>query len=196
VFRHEDGHVALRSPHMVLNNALLLDTADLDEVIAFFGAESQYAVWTREGRLPAAASARLLPDVRTQPMVLDLGRLRGGGPDGDVQLDADPAVVAALNSVDASVLASVPGLRCAVAEGGKAGLAVQDVDGDVVLSFVATQVAARGQGLASRLVLRALHDAAERGAHAAVLQATPMAVGLYARLGFRRVGTLQEWAVG
>lgn len=59
---------------------------------------------------------------------------------------------------------------------------------------VATRAEARGLGLARQLTLMALHDARAVGADLAVLHATPMAVGLYAGLGFVTVTELALWS--
>jgi GNAT superfamily N-acetyltransferase len=110
-----------------------------------------------------------------------------------VELDVDPVRVCRLNGVAPDLLTGVPGLRCVATADDTAGLAVQDVGEDVVLSFVATLEQARGRGLASAVTAAALRDAAGRGVRGAVLQATPAAEGLYARLGFVPVGQWQEW---
>ena len=59
---------------------------------------------------------------------------------------------------------------------------------------VATKPEGRGQGLARLLILTALHEARRAGLGLAVLHSTPMAVGLYERLGFRRVAPFDIWA--
>ena len=59
---------------------------------------------------------------------------------------------------------------------------------------VATREEGRGLGLASLLTLQALHAARDRGCTLGVLHATPMAVGLYERLGFRAVADFEVWA--
>lgn len=85
------------------------------------------------------------------------------------------------------------GLRCYLTADAGSGLVVQDVEDDVVVSFVATRPSDRGRGSATRLVRAALVDARDRGVVAAVLQATPLAERLYQRVGFVPVGTWQEW---
>lgn len=59
---------------------------------------------------------------------------------------------------------------------------------------VATRPEARGLGLARRLTLDALHAARAAGATAAVLHSTPMAVPLYAAIGFDRVADFSLYA--
>ena len=184
------GYVALRSPFAVLNNAVLLAPEDLDEVVQLYDGVP-FAVWTRENSLPPGAS--LTRDVTTTPMVLDLRTLGTDAGRPACDLSADTADVARLNGVDPDLLRDVEGLRCAVTPDGDCGLVVQDVGRDVVISFVATRPSARGRGLASRLMAEVLQDAVARDRGWAVLQATPMAEGLYRRLGFEPVGTWHEW---
>lgn len=75
----------------------------------------------------------------------------------------------------------------------KVGLHV-DPDGVAGVYGVATTEAGRNRGLASLLTLTALHAARDEGASMAVLHSTPMAHGLYARLGFRDVAPFTVWA--
>jgi GNAT superfamily N-acetyltransferase len=67
-------------------------------------------------------------------------------------------------------------------------------DGVAGIYGVATVEAGRGLGLASLLTLVALDEAKRRGCSLAVLHATPMAVGLYARLGFQTACEFEVWA--
>ena len=62
------------------------------------------------------------------------------------------------------------------------------LDGDVAGIYgVATRPEVRGLGFARHLTLAALHAARAAGATTAVLHSTPIAVPLYASLGFNRV---------
>ena len=65
--------------------------------------------------------------------------------------------------------------------------------GDCLISFVATDVAARGRGIATSLISKALLDARERGCDTASLQATKMGQPVYERMGFRDLGPLEMW---
>jgi GNAT superfamily N-acetyltransferase len=140
-------------------------------------------------------------DVTTRAMFLRLDRpapsLRGRQAEesGEVPVVADvsPAVVAGLNGTPVATVDGVPGLRCWATSDGTSGLCLQDVGGDVVVSFVATRPDSRCRGLATRVLSVALDDARRRGAGTALLQATPDGEGLYARLGFEPVATWQEW---
>ena len=56
-----------------------------------------------------------------------------------------------------------------------------------------TLEAARGRGLATSLMRRALADARERGCTTTTLVATKMGHPVYARLGYRDLGRVQMW---
>jgi len=72
-------------------------------------------------------------------------------------------------------------------------LSILPVDGDACVWAVATLPAARGRGLAGRLMHRALWDARSAGCDLSTLQATKMGEPVYARLGYERLGALQMW---
>lgn len=72
-------------------------------------------------------------------------------------------------------------------------LQILPVDGDAMVLLVATVPEARGRGLASRLMQRALCDARENGCDISTLQATKLGEPVYARLGYRSHGALQMW---
>jgi GNAT superfamily N-acetyltransferase len=187
--------LAMRHPDPVLVNAVLLDPQALGSALELFADAPSFAIWTSKDDPEAAAAvaaAGLRRDITTCPMVRPAYAAPPDAVPG-VELDVDPARVCRLNGVDPELLAGVPGLRCVVTEDDTAGLAVQDVGEDVVLSFVATRPDARGRGLATAVTAAALRDAAERGVRGAVLQATPAAERLYARLGFVAVGRWREW---
>ncbi len=69
-----------------------------------------------------------------------------------------------------------------------------DGAGVVGLYGMATVPAARGLGLGRLLGLTALHDARARGIRTGILHATPMAVGLYERMGFRAAAPFTVFA--
>lgn len=62
---------------------------------------------------------------------------------------------------------------------------------DVAIHYVATEASHRRRGLASRLLLTILAAARGSGMRSATLQASPAGLGVYERLGFRRLGTLR-----
>ena len=68
---------------------------------------------------------------------------------------------------------------------------VNDVAG---IYSVVTLPEARGKGLGTTVTLAALHDARERGAQMAVLEASDMGFPIYARMGFRHVGDFRLFA--
>jgi hypothetical protein len=59
---------------------------------------------------------------------------------------------------------------------------------------VSTRIEGRGQGLASILMLIAMHAARNDGLSMAVLHSTSVAVGLYERLGFFKAADFELWA--
>jgi GNAT superfamily N-acetyltransferase len=68
-----------------------------------------------------------------------------------------------------------------------------DHERDCCITLVATLPAARGRGLASGLLTRALLDARSRGCETSSLQATKMGQPLYERLGYRDLGPIEMW---
>ena len=82
----------------------------------------------------------------------------------------------------------------AAGEGSPAAcLGIWDCEGDAHVQMVATLPEHRGRGLASRLLVRALADARERGCTSSSLQATAMGHPVYTRLGYRDLGRVQMW---
>jgi ribosomal protein S18 acetylase RimI-like enzyme len=68
-----------------------------------------------------------------------------------------------------------------------------DHDGDCGIYMVGTRPAARRQGLATALSAHAIERAGERGCATVSLQSTEMAESVYARVGFRDLGRLEEY---
>jgi GNAT superfamily N-acetyltransferase len=66
-------------------------------------------------------------------------------------------------------------------------------EGDCSIWGVATDPDARGQGLASRLMRRALWGAQRAGCATTTLQATKLGAPVYSALGYRDLGALQMW---
>jgi GNAT superfamily N-acetyltransferase len=60
-------------------------------------------------------------------------------------------------------------------------------------AIAATIPAARGRGLVSGLLHRALLDARERGCSTSTTQATKMGEPVYERLGYGKFGTIEMW---
>jgi GNAT superfamily N-acetyltransferase len=72
-------------------------------------------------------------------------------------------------------------------------LGIWDHDGDAHVQMVGTIPEARGRGIASRLLRRALADARDRGCTVSRLQATGMGQPVYARMGYRDLRPVQMW---
>jgi GNAT superfamily N-acetyltransferase len=130
----------------------------------------------------AAAAPQL--DLDPEPSIAEAARINDAayGFAGDferafVRMPPDRAhlYLARLDSVPAATLA-------AVHHGGDCGI-----------YLVATRPEARGRGLASALMTRALADAREAGCTTSSLQATRAGEPIYARLGYRRLGELHMW---
>ena len=73
------------------------------------------------------------------------------------------------------------------------GLA-HDHAGDCGVFNVSTHATARRRGIGTAVTVALLEDAAARGCATASLQATPMAEGVYAAVGFRDLGRILEYA--
>lgn len=69
-----------------------------------------------------------------------------------------------------------------------------DFDGDCGIYNVTTFEGFRGRGLATALTAVQIHAARERGCRTATLQATEMAEGVYAAVGFQDLGRIVEYA--
>jgi ribosomal protein S18 acetylase RimI-like enzyme len=74
-----------------------------------------------------------------------------------------------------------------------ASVVSQDHEGDTSIWWVAAAPAARGQGIVSGLMRRALADGRERGSEVSTLQATKLGRPVYERLGYRPFGTIEMW---
>ena len=70
---------------------------------------------------------------------------------------------------------------------------MHDHEDDCDFWFAATLPEARGRGLVTALLQRALTDARDRGLHTSTTQATAMGAPVYRRLGYRDLGSLQMW---
>lgn len=69
-----------------------------------------------------------------------------------------------------------------------------DLDGDCGIYNVGTLPHARRRGLGTALTALLVHEAAARGCRTVSLQATAMAEGIYAAVGFRDLGRILEYA--
>ena len=183
--------------------------AGLDEVAAAYdgaGVEA-WTVWSHESDLRAAdvlerAGHKL--DASPAAMVLDLASFDDPPTAGGFEIDDDPSTEDAIPVLESSYgwsirpgfggwgagtwpyMARVDGRAAAV-------LGIHDLAGDAGVFMVGTAPEARGRGLATALMQRALFDARERGCDISSLQATRMGAAVYARLGYRTHGRVNMW---
>ena len=185
--------------------------AMLDELAGLYDAAGvrAWTVWVpHEDRETAGLLARNghVLDADPAAMVMELERFqRSPSPDVEIDDEADPADVARINDAayghDGDFARAfsdfrMPGMNsyAAILDGEpQACLMTLDQGGDCLVTFVATLPAARGRGLATELMTRALADARERGCTSTSLQATKAGEPIYARLGYRSLGPLQMW---
>jgi ribosomal protein S18 acetylase RimI-like enzyme len=67
----------------------------------------------------------------------------------------------------------------------------ETVEGDCEAGLVATLPQARGHGLCGELMREGLRRACDAGAQSATLEASPMGLPIYERIGYRTVGRLR-----
>ena len=171
-----------------------------------------WTVWVPEADRTSAAlleSAGHRFDGSPQAMRIELGAVGSGG-DGDDEISVsgrgDWRQLCAINDTayDHRPGTFLAGLGTSGADfrvysaslDGRvaAGLATTpDVDGDCGITLVATLPEARGRGLASRLMLRALTDARERGCTTSTLIASAAGRPVYGRLGYHEFGAIEMW---
>ncbi len=203
--------IFVHSPdRLYLNNALL--TAGIEEIGETLEAVERpyaergidrFAVWAHEG--DAAMRAAILArgyryDSSTRTMALEAADLIAA--DTSVLDLAEPDLAEFWRVVGVEGLA--PDLSPQDAhfylsrlDGHEvAGLMAFDHDGDCGIYMVGTAPAARRRGIATALSAHALTEAFARGCTTASLQATPMAEGVYASVGFRDLGRFEEFVPG
>ncbi len=203
-------------PERSLPNSVIYESqealiAALPEVTRHYDEQGidAWTVWTPEEDEQAAAALRDAGhtlDADPQAMSLDLSKL-DEPPEIDYRTGDDLiSVIAALNDRaydhdDAPFTRMLadqpPGAThnyVADVDGEPAAcLLILPVEGDASVYWVATLPEARGRGLATRLMRRALWDARESGCDISTLQATKLGEPVYARLGYERHGALQMW---
>lgn len=208
------GCLVPATPHRSLFNSVAYDSAEqleraLPELAALYAEAGirAWSVWvpeadTRTSALLAERGHTL--DAAPAVMCMELSDLQEPRPT-DLDLDTEPrtATLAQLNDAAYGTapdmeraVQSLPGVPLYVArvDGRPVScLGMHDLDGDCCVLYVATVPAARGRGLARKLLTYALHDARDRGATTTSLQATKMGYPVYARLGYRDLGRLQMW---
>jgi GNAT superfamily N-acetyltransferase len=169
-----------------------------------------WTVWVPENdaevaRALEAAGHNL--DAEPRDMAMALSELRQPEPDPELALreQYDLPTMARINEVaygwpdgDFNPVAEAPmsDLRVYFADLGGAPvstLALWSHDSDVLVAWVATLPEARGRGLSTRLLARALLDAREQGIETTTLQATQLGYPIYAKLGYQDFGAVQMW---
>ena len=216
-----DGVAAAVVPEVpdrsVVNSVAYTDTpalaAALDGLAAAYedAGVGAWTVWVPEDDRDAAslleAGGHRL-DAEPVAMVADLARLPDPDPDElDWDAGADPQVVGRINDLAygwtegtfgaaMARFAEIDGLRLYQARiGGEpvCTLGAYDNGDDCEIYFVATLAEHRGQGLARRLMHRALAEARERGQSTSNLQSTKKGYPVYQRLGYEPICKLQMW---
>ena len=203
-------------PDRSLPNSVLYRDAEglgrvLDEVAATY---SEAGVWAWTVWVPRQdeAARTLLRDAGHKldadpaAMVADLATVEPPR-DGDPEPDPEPRLedLGRLNDLaygTGDQLARVigggagdPGHLYVARDDGEAvaALLTADHEGDCSIWWVATHPEARGRGLASGLMRRALSDGRERGNDISTLQATKMGRPIYEALGYRTFGVCEMW---
>jgi ribosomal protein S18 acetylase RimI-like enzyme len=192
----------------IYNNALLprgLGAAAADEVVAAVEATYReariptYAVWAHDSDLAAVTALErhgLRFDSATRAMAMSLEALTEPRPEVE-QGDLDWAGYAAFEGIPDLLRGATAAefhLRTARLDGREVGAVIAyDHDGDCGIFNLGTVPEARRRGIGSALTALQLHAARERGCTTASLQATPIAEGVYAALGFLDLGRHLEY---
>ena len=216
-----DGYVASvigAVPYASLPNAVVAPNPaavleDLDELGRVYADAGvlKWGVWIdgSDGQATEALAAKgLVLDSNPAPMGAPLDEMTLDGLDGtDPPKTADGPTVGRVNDVAYGfgerrpIETMLGGLPADVARGTRFDLDGEpasvmmagDHGEDTAVWFVATVPEARHQGLATRLMKRALADARQRGQTSTTLQASAKGAPVYAALGYRRLGTLHLW---
>jgi len=212
VGRHLPGATPLEREGLV--GALVPDVGDYPWVSAAVllpGAPSSaldgelpQCVWTVDEHGPPSPGLHEHPDLAMPALGAELDTL-DAAPDPEVLDDVPLQVAGALNDLAyeqdgplEGVVAALPrglvhahGLRDA--QGWTSVALVIDHEGDASVQFVATAPDARKRGLAARVIRHGLDAATARGCTTTTLQSSAQGLGLYERLGYRRLGVLRAW---
>ena len=201
----------------VMNGVVAADFAKLPGVLDDFARAYEEAgvrawtVWVPEHETDARellANAGHKLDATPAAMLLDLDELRPPAKDVELEL-SDEWDMRAVGEISDAAYGDKPGTFArgmAELPPGAAHLYLNKVDGRPA-SFVlmhddeencefwmaATIPDARGRGLLSALLHRALIDARDRGCTTSMTQATKMGEPVYERLGYEKFGTIEMW---
>ena len=218
-----DGVTAAITPaapeRSVLNGVVVEDFAKLPDQLDTIAADYEAAgvrawtVWVPEHEtatreLLASRGHKL--DATPAAMLLDVAELRepraGALEPGDCSTDWDIEAAGSVNDAAygdtsglfARALGGLPSghahMYLARSDGRAASFVVVHDDGSNCEFWIAATIPeARGRGLVSGLLHRALVDARERGCTTSTTQATKMGEPVYERLGYRKFGTIEMW---
>ena len=215
-----DGVTAAITPatpdRSVMNGVVVEDFArladSLDELAAVYAEAGvrAWTVWVPEDELEARellAKAGHVLDATPAAMLLDLDELIAPtrpdpGYDNEWDIEAAGSVNDAAYGDPAGLFARALGglppdsghMYLARVDGTPASfVVVHDHEDNCEFWIAATTPEARGRGLLSGLLHRALVDARDRGCRTSTTQATKMGEPVYARLGYRKFGTIEMW---
>ena len=215
-----DGVTAVITPtapdRSVLNAVVVEDFTRLEPVLGELSSEYEQAgvrawtVWVPEHETAARellASAGHVLDAAPAAMLLDLDDLVAPSrPEPEWSGAWDIEAAGAINDAAygdtqglfARAMGALPAdsghMYLTRVDGRPASFVVVHDDGDNCEFWIAATIPdARGRGLLSGLLHRALLDARERGCTTSTTQATKMGEPVYARLGYRKFGTIEMW---
>jgi GNAT superfamily N-acetyltransferase len=198
----------------VFNSVVYLDpdalAAAREELAAAYAAAGcSWTVWVPEQDRGTAAmleAAGHKLDAQPRAMGIDLDRIEEPElADLDWTDQGDPEEMAVLNDAAYGYapgswikgMGREPeGLHIYMARiDGKAAATVcsRDAGGDCTIWNVATAESARGRGLSTVLMRKAIFDAAQRGCPTSTLQATKLGAPIYRRCGYEDYGALGMW---
>ena len=192
-----------------LNNAMLLSgredlEAVFDTVERVYRERDirRYAVWVHESESAASAlQARSNShDSSTRTMAMPIADLVGPDIANLDVIELSPPEFWRVGG-PANLLPELPADRahfhvCRSDGKSAATLLAFDHEGDCGIYMVETMPEVRRRGLATALSAHAVVEARKRGCTTASLQATPMAEGVYAKVGFRNLGRFDEYVPG
>ena len=163
----------------------------------------RYAIWVRESEAAIAREVRArgyAHDSSTRTMAMEIADLAEVDTTELDLVEPTPTEFWRLDGLDGLVPELSPdGAHFYVArlDGEDAAMLMAfDHDGDCGIYMVGTVPAARRKGLATALSAHAAAEARERACTTVSLQATEMAVGVYARVGLRDLGRFDEFVPG